>query len=54
MGVGDLFDTEIVKHLQVHLGLCDFEFGDGHLPMVNSKEVDQLLKILNFLVRNFY
>jgi len=53
MGVGDLFDAEVVQGLQVHLGLRLFELRNGNLSVIDSQELDQLLVIGNLLVLNF-
>ena len=50
--VGDLLDTEGIQHLQVELGLGDLELGDSRLTMVNGKECDELLEVLDLLFCN--
>ena len=50
--VGDLLDTEGIEHLQVELGLGDLELGDGRLTVVDGKECDELLEVLDLLLCN--
>lgn len=45
--VGDLLGRELVQQLQVVLRLLPLELRDGHLPVVDRQEVDQLLVVLD-------
>lgn len=52
VSIGDLFDAESIEHLQVQFRFGDLELWDGRLTVIDGQECDELLEVLDLLVRD--